>query len=67
MQAVWGQEREAGSRSLDTHVSRLRARPDLRPENGVVLASVYGLGYRLEFLPADDEAALPCPLAGAAE
>jgi len=32
-----------------------------------VLASVYGLGYRLEFLPADDEAALPCPLAGAAE
>lgn len=37
------------------------------PENGVVLASVYGLGYRPEFLSADDGAALPCPLAGAAE
>jgi len=66
MQAVWGQELEAGSRSLDTHVSRLRTRLELRPENGVVLASVYGLGYRLEFL-ADEGAGLPYPSAGAAE
>jgi len=67
MQATWGQELGAGSRSLDTHVSRLRARLELRPGNGVVLASVYGLGYRLEFLSADDGAGLPYPLAGAAE
>jgi len=66
MQAIWGQELEAGSRSLDTHVSRLRTRLELRPENGVVLASVYGLGYRLEFLP-DDGTGLPYPLAGAAD
>jgi len=66
MQAVWGQGLEAGSRSLDTHVSRLRSRLELRPENGVVLASVYGLGYRLEFLP-DDAAGLPYPLAAAAD
>ena len=67
MQAVWGQELEAGSRSLDTHVSRLRARLDLRPENGMVLAAVYGLGYRLEFLSPTTSAELPCALAGAAE
>lgn len=66
MQAIWGQELESGSRSLDTHVSRLRARLDLRPANGMILASVYGLGYRLEYI-AGDGAESPYPLAGAAE
>jgi DNA-binding response OmpR family regulator len=66
MQAIWGQELGTGSRSLDTHVSRLRVQLALRPENGVVLASVYGLGYRLEFLP-DEVAGLPCAVAGAAD
>jgi DNA-binding response OmpR family regulator len=65
-QAIWGKELDTGSRSLDTHVSRLRVRLALRPENGMVLASVYGLGYRLEFL-SDEVAGLPCALAGAAE
>jgi DNA-binding response OmpR family regulator len=66
MQAIWGRELGTRSRSLDTHVSRLRVQLALRPENGVVLASVYGLGYRLEFLP-DEIAGLPCAVAGAAE
>ncbi|WP_308812423.1 hypothetical protein [Variovorax sp. WS11] len=47
-------------------MSRLRVRLALRPENGMVLASVYGMGYRLEVLP-DEVAGLPCALAGAAE
>jgi len=63
---VWGQELETGSRSLDTHVSRLRTRLDLRPANGMILASVYGLGYRLEYI-AGNEAESPYPTAGAAE
>lgn len=67
IQTVWGQELEAHSRSLDTHVSRVRARLDLRPANGLVLASVYGLGYRLEFLIGDERIESPYPLAGAAE
>lgn len=66
MQAVWGQELGTGSRSLDTHVSRLRSRLDLRPANGMVLASVYGLGYRLEYI-GDEAAESPYPQAGAAE
>ena len=66
MLTVWGQELETGSRSLDTHVSRLRTRLNLRPANGMILASVYGLGYRLEYI-AGDEAESPYPTAGAAE
>jgi DNA-binding response OmpR family regulator len=47
-QAVWGRAMEAGSRTLDTHISRLRIKLTLRPENGVRLTSVYSHGYRFE-------------------
>jgi DNA-binding response OmpR family regulator len=47
-EAVWGQGPEAPSRSLDTHISRLRTKLDLRPSNGFLLSAIYGLGYRLE-------------------
>lgn len=36
------------ARSLDTHVSRVRRKLQLVPENGFRLHPVYGLGYRLE-------------------
>lgn len=55
-EAVWGLGIEALSRSLDTHVSRLRTKLDLRPANGFLLLAIYGLGYRLE---AIDENTLP--------
>ncbi|WP_454766208.1 response regulator transcription factor [Cupriavidus campinensis] len=47
-QAVWGRAMEAGSRTLDTHISRLRIKLALRPDNGVRLMSVYSHGYRFE-------------------
>jgi DNA-binding response OmpR family regulator len=47
-EAVWGLGIEALSRSLDTHISRLRTKLDLRPDNGFLLLAIYGLGYRLE-------------------
>ena len=47
-QAVWGRAMEAGSRTLDTHISRLRIKLEMRPDNGVRLMSVYSHGYRFE-------------------
>ncbi|MET3495239.1 response regulator transcription factor [Variovorax boronicumulans] len=52
-EAVWGLGVEALSRSLDTHVSRLRTKLDLRPANGFLLLAIYGLGYRLETIEAN--------------
>jgi DNA-binding response OmpR family regulator len=52
-EAVWGTAADAPSRSLDTHISRLRAKLDLRPSNGFLLSAIYGLGYRLEAIDAD--------------
>ena len=58
-EAVWGLGAEAPSRSLDTHISRLRTKLDLRPTNGFLLSAIYGLGYRLEAIEADSLASLP--------
>jgi DNA-binding response OmpR family regulator len=51
-EAVWGVGVEALSRSLDTHVSRLRTKLALRVESGFLLLAIYGLGYRLEVVEA---------------
>jgi DNA-binding response OmpR family regulator len=48
METVWGRNPEIPSRTLDAHVSQIRGRLGLRPENGLRLASVYSFGYRLE-------------------
>jgi DNA-binding response OmpR family regulator len=45
---VWGQVADVMSRSLDTHISRLRTLLDLRPANGFMVSAVYGVGYRFE-------------------
>ena len=50
---LWGQGPQVQSRSLDTHISRLRTLLDLRPANGYAIRPVYGLGYRLECTSAD--------------
>ena len=38
------------SRTIDTHVSRVRTKLGLIPENGYRLVPVYSFGYRLEEL-----------------
>ena len=47
-ETIWGQMAEINSRTLDTHVSRIRTQLDLRPANGYLITSVYGVGYRFE-------------------
>jgi len=53
VQTLWGMEPMETSRTLDTHVSRLRRKLELTPANGLILQSVYGLGYRLQPVSAD--------------
>lgn len=48
--AVWNREILATSRTLDTHLSNIRRKLQLRPENGVRLNASYALGYRLDSL-----------------
>ncbi|WP_233805405.1 response regulator transcription factor [Paraburkholderia sp. HP33-1] len=45
---AWGRELDSTSRTIDTHIYRLRRKLVLRPENGVRLATVYTHGYRLD-------------------
>jgi DNA-binding response OmpR family regulator len=49
---LWGNVPLDGSRSLDTHASRLRRKLGLSPETGFMLQSVYGRGYRLQSVSA---------------
>ena len=48
LEAVWLRDIEIPSRTMDTHISRVRTKLRLRPENGFRLAPVYSYGYRLE-------------------
>lgn len=48
LEAVWGQSADINTRTVDTHVSRIRGKLQLAPENGWRLSAVYQHGYRLE-------------------
>ena len=47
-EAVWGDGAETPSRSLDTHMSRLRTKLELTEDNGYTISAIYGMGYRLD-------------------
>jgi DNA-binding response OmpR family regulator len=51
LEAIWSRDGDMPSRTMDTHVSRVRNKLQLKPENGFRLAPVYSYGYQLEQLP----------------
>jgi len=60
-ESVWNREIPATSRTLDTHLSNIRQKLRLRPENGMRLASSYALGYRLELVNDNNAPPIPPP------
>ena len=56
LEKVWGMSSELSTRTVDTHVSRVRSKLGINPDNGVRLNAVYNHGYRLEILPATQAA-----------
>ena len=50
METVWRTNATLATRTLDMHVSRVRSKLSLTPENGFRIFTVFGYGYRLETL-----------------
>jgi DNA-binding response OmpR family regulator len=59
LERVWGLAKDINTRTVDTHMSRLRRRLGLNPENGFRIKTIYQRGYRLEAMKASgpDESA----------
>jgi two-component system response regulator RegX3 len=56
---IWGLHAEVDTRTVDTHVSRLRKKLGLDGSKGWKLVPVYGVGYRFERLDAEAAKSLP--------
>lgn len=50
LENIWGLPADKNSRTIDTHISRLRKKLALSPERGWRLSSIYQSGYRLDWL-----------------
>ncbi len=50
LESVWGASGDLNTRTVDTHVSRIRTKLSLKGDHGWYLRSVYQHGYRLEHL-----------------
>jgi len=55
LEAVWDQRAELNTRTVDTHVSRVRRKLPLDPSVGWRVRSIYQHGYRLESLSGKSE------------
>lgn len=49
--AIWKMDGNDMARTTDTHVSRVRNKLNLKPQNGFLLEQIYGFGYQLVALP----------------
>lgn len=58
LENVWGRNPIINTRTVDTHVSRIRGKLGITPEEGWRLTSIYQHGYRLERVAENAEAAV---------
>jgi DNA-binding response OmpR family regulator len=61
LESVWGRSPDINTRTVDTHVSRIRKKLDLNPERGWRLSAIYQHGYRLERIDRGTGEAVPEP------
>ncbi len=54
LESVWGQRGDLNTRTVDQHISLIRQKLNLNPQNGWRLNAVYGHGYRLEKITSDE-------------
>lgn len=52
LEKLWGLNADVDTRTVDTHVSRIRRKLGIGPDNGWQIIPVYGYGYRIERLEA---------------
>lgn len=57
LSSVWGHGDEFNTRTVDTHISRIRKKLELAPEKGWRLTAIYHQGYRLEQLDVEEKVA----------
>ena len=50
LEKLWGLNADVDTRTVDTHMSRIRRKLAINPENGWQIIPVYGYGYRIEKL-----------------
>ncbi len=50
LEKLWGLNADVDTRTVDTHVSRIRRKLGIGPERGWQIVPVYGYGYRIERL-----------------
>lgn len=48
LEKIWGLHADIDTRTVDTHMSRIRRKLDIKPAHGWQIIPVYGYGYRIE-------------------
>jgi DNA-binding response OmpR family regulator len=59
LEKLWGLNANVDTRTVDTHVSRIRRKLGIGPESGWQIIPVYGWGYRIEKVGAGETVAKP--------
>jgi DNA-binding response OmpR family regulator len=54
LETIWQSAPDLSTRTLDMHVSRIRTKLKLKPENGYRIVAISGYGYRMERFGAEE-------------